>query len=107
MQLHFISLFLLCHFFLLYLVVDHVARGKLAVDILKADALLDHQDHHVIDKVRDLVDRFGAILCLSGNDDLGALLADLFEDLVKTLFKQIRGIGALFFVGLSAADQLH
>ena len=75
--------------------VDHMAGGQLRLNVLGRDALLGHQHHHVIGQIRDLIDRLAPILGLGGDDDLGALLAHLFEDLVEPLVEQIAGVGAL------------
>ena len=52
------------HFFLFDLMVDHMAAGQLSVDILQVDAGLDHQHHHMVGKVGDLIN-MKALPCLS------------------------------------------
>ena len=98
---------LLRHFFLLDLMVNNVTGGKLAVNVFQGNSRLDHQNHHMVGKIGDLVDRFRLVLSFCGNDDLGGFLAHLFQDLIQALFKKVRGVGAFFFVDLSALDQLH
>ena len=93
------------HFFLLHLFIDHVTGSKLSVDILKGDAHLDHKDEGVVGKIGDLVDGFALIVCLGGNDHLGAFLTHLFEDLIDSLLKEIGGVGALGLLALSALDE--
>ena len=82
-------------------------RGHLALHVIQADARLDHQHHDVIHQVADLVDRVRAVAILRGDDDLRRLLADLLEDLVQALFKQIRRIGAFLRILLSPAEHVH
>ena len=71
-------LIFLGHFFLLHLFVYYVTGSKFFVNILEGDAHLDHENEGVVGKVCDLVDRFLFIVCLGGDDHLGAFLADLF-----------------------------
>ena len=78
---------------------------QLTGDVLHRDAGLDHQHQDMVGKVADLVDRLGLVLLLAGNDDLGALLAHLFEDLFLPLFKQVGSIAARLGVGPAALDQ--
>ena len=59
------------------------------MNILKADSCLDHQYHDMICKICYLIDSFFFVLCLAGNDYLGAFLSDLFEYLVKPLFNEL------------------
>ena len=75
--------------------VNDVAGGELPVYVLHADPGLDHQHHHMVGEVCDLVARLFLVLSLGGDDDLGALLADLLEDLVEALPEEIAGVGAL------------
>ena len=86
--------------------VDDVARGELLRDVVERDAGLDHQDHDVIGEVGDLVDGLLFVLGLGGDDDLGALLTHLFEDLVEALVEQIAGIGPLGHIALAALEQI-
>ena len=55
--------------------VDDVAGGQLAVNILQADALLDHEHHDVIDQIGDLVDGLGAVVCLGRDDGTSYVVA--------------------------------
>ena len=97
----------LCHFFLLYLMVDNVTRGKLALDIVNGNSHLNHKNKHVVTEIADLIHGFGFIVCLTRDNYLGTLLANLLEDLIDSLFKEIRGIRALLLLGLSALNKLH
>ena len=57
--------------------IDDVAGGKLIVDVLKVNAHLHHQDHHVVAKVGDLIHGLLLVVRLARDDDLGAFLAHL------------------------------
>ena len=59
----------------------------------------------MVGKIRDFVDRFRLVVCLAGDDDLGRLLTDLFEDLIHTLLEEVGGIGALGQGGLAVFKQ--
>ena len=59
------------------------------MDVLQGDSHLDHQNHNVVGQIGDLVDGFLFIVCLSCDDDLGAFLAHLLQDLVQALFKEV------------------
>ena len=83
------------HLLLLDLFVHDVAGPELLLDVVQGDAHLDHQDHHVVDKVGDLIDGFLLIAGFTGDNDFCGFLSDLFEDLVDALLKQVGGIGAL------------
>ena len=83
------------HFFLLDLVVDDMAGCQFLMDVLQGDALLDHQHHHMVGKIRDLVDGLRPVMVLGGDDHLGALLAHLFQDLVDALLEQVGGVRTL------------
>ena len=99
--------FIACHLFLLYFVVDNVAAFQFGAYIVQTYAQLQQHNHHVVCQVRDLVDCLSAVVVLCGNDDLGTLLAYLFENLVYTPFKQIAGVGALFFLAFTSVYKLH
>ena len=96
---------ILDHFFLLDFVVDHVAGGELLLDFLQSDALLGHEHHHMVGKVRNFIDGFSPILRFGGDDDLGAFLAHLFQNLVQALLEQVSGVGALGQVPFPAFQQ--
>ena len=74
------------------------------MDVLHGDAHLDHQHHGMVGKVGKLVDGLGLVVGLAGDDDLGALLAHLFEDLVDAFLEEVGGVGA-FGALLIAAHQ--
>lgn len=54
------AVFLLClalgHLFLLDLLVNDVPGGQLPPHILQGDAQLEHEDHHVVGQVGNLID---------------------------------------------------
>ena len=56
-------------------------------------------------QVADLVDGLGAVFLFARNDDLGALFAHFFQDLLLALFEQVGGVAALLGVGLAAFDE--
>ena len=64
-------------------------------DFFRTDTHLDHQNHDMIGEVGNLVNGFRTVAALAGDDDLGALFAHLFQDLVGPLLEQIAGVGAL------------
>ena len=78
-----------CHLLLLDLVVNDVAGGQLAVNVLYRNTHLGHEHHDVVGKVSDLVDRLLLVTVLSADDDLSAFLAHLLKDLVQTLVKEV------------------
>lgn len=59
----------------------------------------------MIGKVGKLVDGFLFVAGFGGDDDLGALLANLFEDFINTLFEKIGGVGALGLVLFAAFEK--
>ncbi len=61
----------LCHFFLLNLFINYVARCQLSAYVVYAYAHFDHQDHCVIAEVGKLVDGLRLIVCLGGDYNLG------------------------------------
>ena len=75
--------------------------------IFQRNTHLGHHDHDVIRKVCDFVNGFLFVICLCRNDDLGTFLTDLFENLVNALFKEVRRVGALGLLALSAVKQIH
>ena len=82
--------------------IYYVASRQLPTNVVGCDAHLHHEHHDVIGKIGDLVDRLLFFSALAGDDDLSALLADFFEYLVDALFKEVGGVGALFFRLLAA-----
>ena len=68
--------------------VDNVAGSKLVVYLLERDTRLGHQHHNVVSEVCYLVDSLGLVLGFCRDYDLGRLLADFLQDLVKSLFKK-------------------
>lgn len=95
------------HLLLLHLFVDDVPGGQLVPDLLQADAQLEHEDHHMVGQVGDLVDGLLLVLGLAGDDDFGGLLPHLFEDLVDALLKEVGGVGPLLGALLPALEHVH
>ena len=89
------------HFLLLDLVVDDVSPGQLGLDLAGGYAQLRHQHQGVVGQIRKLVNSLALVPGVGGDDDLGALLADLLEYLVQPLFKEIAGVAALGLGGLA------
>ena len=56
--------------------IDYMTGSKLAVNVLDTNAHLHHKHHCVISKVGKFVNRFGLIVCLARDYNLGAFLAD-------------------------------
>ena len=83
-----------------------MTAGQLRADILHGNAHLHHQHQHMIGKVSNFVNRLRLVLGFAGDDDLGALLSHLFEDLVQTLLEQVGGVGAFRQIFLPADKQL-
>ena len=83
-----------------------MALFQLPGDVLHGNAHLDHQHHDVVGQIRDLVDGLLLVLLATADDDLGALLAHLLEDLVQALVEEVGGVAALLGVGLAALDQV-
>ena len=63
--------------------------------LLQGDAQLEHEDHHVVGQVGNLIDGLLPVLRLAGDDDLGGLLPHLFQDFVQSLVKKVGGVGPL------------
>ena len=82
----------LLHTLLLDLMVNYMAFCKLCGDIVNRNAGVNHQNGDVIEQVGDFKNRLFFIAALCRDYDLGAFLADLFEDFVNTLFKKVGGI---------------
>src|SRR5699024_3145142 len=96
---------ILLHPLLFYFVVHHMALFQLLRDVGYRDPQLDHQHQHMVGQVADLEDGFLLVALGAGDDDLGALLADFFEDLFKPLVKQVACVAALLGVLLAAFNQ--
>ena len=60
----------------------------------------------MVGKIADLVNGLFLILFFARNDDLGALFAHLFQDLLLALLEQVGGIAALLGAILAALDEL-
>ncbi len=75
-------------------------------DNLEDAAELDHEHHHVVGQVGNLVHRLLVVLRLGGNDDLGALLPHLLQNLVQALLKEVGGVGPLRPPGVALLEQL-
>jgi len=91
------------HFFLLDLVVDDVAGGKLLLYIVYGYAHLYHEHHEVIRQIRKLLHGFALVASLASDDNFRGFLADLLENLIDALVEEIGGVrafGALFHSSL-------
>ena len=51
-----------------------------------------HHHHHMIENVVNFTDQLGLIAIFRRDNRLRALLADLFQDFIQPLFKQVAGI---------------
>ena len=71
----------------------------------QGDPRLHHQHQNMVRQIRQLIDRLLVIPVLGRDDNLGALLAHLFQNLVQALFKQVGGIGALRPLGPALLQQ--
>ena len=80
------------HLFLFDFVVDNMARGQLFFDIVYGNAHFYHQHHYMICQVGDLIDGFGFVVGLGGDDDFCGFFADFLQDLIYTFFKEVGGI---------------
>src|ERR1044071_8651112 len=61
-------------------------------DLRETHATRNQQHKQVIDKIRDLSRQTPIVIVLCRYDGLRRLLAEFFENLVKTFFEQIRGV---------------
>ena len=74
-------------------------------DFLPGNSLFHHQNHHMVQKIGNLVLDLFRIWILRRNDDLGCFFSDFFEDLVNALFKQVIGVRAFFRMLFAVFDQ--
>ena len=86
--------------------VNDVTFFQFTGHILHRDAGADHQHQNMVGKIADLVNGLFLILFFARNDDLGALLAHLFEDLFLALLEEVGGVAALLGAGLAALDEV-
>ena len=70
------------------------------------NAHLHHEHHDVICKVGNLEHGFLFAAAFARDDDFGALLAYFFQNFVHALFKEIRGVRPVLWVGLSPFDEV-
>ena len=82
-------LFVLLHFFLLDLMVNDVALCKLSGNLVEGNTHFDHENGDMIEQVGNFINRFSLVAALCSDDDLGAFLADLLENLVDSFFKKV------------------
>ena len=69
--------------------VNDVTFFQFTGHILHRDAGADHQHQNMVGKIADLVNGFFLILFFARNNDLGALFAHLFQDLLLALLEQV------------------
>ena len=72
-----------------------------------ATAALRHQHHHMIKEIADFVLDFLRVRIFGSDDNLRRLFAQLFEDLVNALVKEVIGVGALLRIFLAILDHAH
>ena len=60
----------------------------------------------MVGEVGYFVNRLGLIVGFSRDNDLGALLSNLFKDLIDSLFKKLGSIRAFGLIGLTAYQQV-
>ena len=66
--------------------------------------LIRHQYHHVVQEVGNLILHFLRIRIFSRNHNLCRFLAQLLQDLIDSLVKQIIGIGTLLRILLAVEN---
>ena len=74
--------------------IHHMPLRQLFRHILYADARVCHQNHGMVTQVCQLVDRFVLVFLRCRDDNLGTLLADLFQNLVQTFVEQVGGVAS-------------
>ena len=79
-----------------------MAAGQFLLHGLKGDALVDHEHGQVVQQVGQLAHGVLLLAVFGGDDDLAALLAALFQNLVQALLKEVAGVRALLLL-LAAA----
>ena len=82
-----------------------MTRSKLLMNILTRKSHLNHKNKGMVCEVGDLIDGFLLIIGLGGDDNLGAFLTDLFENLINSLFEEIGCVRSFGFFALSAFNQ--
>ena len=65
---------------------------KLVHDLINSYSLLSHHYKQMIDKIGNFKNGFLIVTVFGSNNCFAAFLADLFQYLVKTLFKKVTGI---------------
>ena len=86
--------------------VNDVSFFQFTGHVLHRDAGADHQHQNMVGQITDLVNGFFLVLFFACNDDLGALFAHLFQDLLLALLEQVGGVAALLGAILAALDEL-
>ena len=75
-------------------------------DLFPGQTLLCHENHEVIEIIRNLVGQFFLAGIFRRDEDLGGFLPAFLQDLIDPLFKQIIGIRAFLRMLLSVRDGL-
>ena len=57
--------------------VNDVPSGQFLPDILHRNAHLHHQYQYVVSQICNLIDSFGLVICLTGDNDFGTFLTYL------------------------------
>ncbi len=85
---------------------NYLPSGKFVGDLFPGDTFFDHEDHSVVQKIRNLVFDFFFVRVLGSNDDLCALFANFFEDLVNALVEEIVGVGSFLRMKFAVGDDI-
>src|SRR5262249_46885439 len=87
------------------------AGAQLGGDVMKADIAFDHQDQQMVKQIADIGRELFAAFVVAGvlgrDDRFGGFLADLLENFVKAVVKEIARIGAFRSLILSLLDQFE
>ena len=67
--------------------VDNVPGSQFITDLFYSNAHLSHENHGMVAEICQLVNGLLFVVALGSHNDLGALLAHLFQDLIDALFK--------------------
>lgn len=86
--------------------IHHMPLRQLFRHILYADARVCHQNHGMVTQVCQLVDRFVLVFLRCRDDNLGTLLADLFQNLVQTFVEQVGGVASFLRVRLTSHNEV-
>lgn len=74
------------------------AEVHLAADIGDAYAAFIHHNEEMVEYIVDLTDQSFFVAVFGGNDRFGTFFSHLFQNLIKTLLKQVTGIRSLLWL---------